>query len=359
MFDNILLSYGLNPSDYTIEPFGSGLINRTLKVSGDAGDYILQQINVNVFKSPEDIAENLTLLNAHFKKTKADYLFVAPLQAIQEEFLVKSATGDVFRLFPFVKGSQTINFISSKKQAYEAAKQFGKFTRLLNDFETGRLKHTLTDFHNLALRFRQFEAANGNATQERSGQAANEIKEVYKHVDILQTYTQLVTNGGMPLRVIHHDTKISNILFDDHQNGLCVIDLDTVMPGYYLSDVGDMMRTYLSPANEEETDLSKIRIREHFFSAVCKGYLSEMGNVLTETEKEYFIFSGKLMIYMQALRFLTDFLNNDTYYGAKYPGHNLKRARNQFTLLNKYVTTEEKFVQLMIEAEKDLTAVPG
>ncbi len=109
----------------------------------------------------------------------------------------------------------------------------------------------------------------------------------------------------MPLRVIHHDTKISNILFDDQQNGLCVIDLDTVMPGYFLSDVGDMMRTYLSPANEEETDLSKIHIREEgFFSAVCKGYLSEMGNVLTEAEKKYFIFSGKLMIYMQAsLRF--------------------------------------------------------
>ena len=181
--------------------------------------------------------------------------------------------------------------------------------------------------------------------------------KLYKHEHILQTYTHLVTDSGMPLRVIHHDTKISNILFDDQQNGLCVIDLDTVMPGYYLSDVGDMMRTYLSPANEEEADFSKIHIRENFFSAVCKGYLSEMGNVLSETEKKYFIFSGELMIYMQAIRFLTDFLNNDVYYGTKYPGHNLNRARNQFTLLNKYIAAEEKFKQLIIEAERDLSAV--
>ncbi|HSZ34114.1 MAG TPA: aminoglycoside phosphotransferase family protein [Puia sp.] len=358
MFDNILLSFGLNPSDYTIQPFGSGLINHTLKVSGKARDYILQQINVNVFKSPDDIAENLSLLNSHFRKTKPDYLFVAPLPTISGDFLVKSASGDVFRLFPFVKGSQTVNFISSKKQAFEAAKQFGKFTRLLKDFETGQLKYTLPDFHNLALRYEQFKAASQNALGERLDQAANEIKEVYKHRHILQTYTQLIANSEMPLRVIHHDTKISNILFDDQQNGLCVIDLDTVMPGYYLSDVGDMMRTYLSPANEEEADFSKIHIRENFFSAVCKGYLSEMGSVLSETEKKYFIFSGELMIYMQAIRFLTDFLNNDIYYGTKYPGHNLNRARNQFTLLNKYVEAEGKFRQLMIEAERDLSAVP-
>jgi len=358
MFDDILLCFGLHPPDYTIQSFGSGLINHTLKVSGNSAAYILQQININVFKSPYHIAENLSLLNAHFKKNNADYLFVAPLPAISGDFLVKSASGDVFRLFPFVEGSQTINFISSEKQAFEAAKQFGKFTRLLNDFEIGQLKYTLPAFHNLELRFEQFKTAYANTTRERLDQASNEIGQVFNHEHILQTYKQLIANNEMPLRVIHHDTKISNILFDDQQNGLCVIDLDTVMPGYYLSDVGDMMRTYLSPANEEETDLSKIHIRESFFSAVCKGYLSEMGNVLTEAEKKYFIFSGKLMIYMQAIRFLTDFLNNDIYYGTKYPGHNLIRARNQFTLLNKYEAAEEKFKQLIIEAERDLSAVP-
>src|ERR1700744_3527756 len=328
MFDNILLSFGLDPNNYHIQPFGSGLINRTFKVTGNGGDYILQQINGNVFKSPGDIAQNLNLLQQYLRKTQPDYLFVAPIPSVSGDLLVKSGKGNVFRLFPLVEGSQTINAISSEKQAFEAAKQFGKFTRLLKDFEIGQLEYTLPDFHNLPLRFDQFKTAVQNAEQERSVQATHEIKDVYKYYYVLETYNQLIANNEIPLRVIHHDTKISNILFDDQQNGLCVIDLDTVMPGYYLSDVGDMMRTYLSPANEEEADLSKIYIREDIFSAIYKGYLSEMGNVLTETEQHYFIFSGKLMIYMQAIRFLTDFLNNDIYYGTKYPGHNLNRARN-------------------------------
>jgi Ser/Thr protein kinase RdoA (MazF antagonist) len=354
MFKNVLRSYGLDLDICNIKPFGSGLINRTFKVSGNGKEYILQQINCNVFKSPDDIAKNLTLLQGYFKKTQSDYLFVAPLPAVSGSFLVKSESGNVFRLFPFVKGSQTINFISSEKEAFEAAKQFGKFTRLLKDFEIDKLKYTLTDFHNLKLRFEQFKTAYQNAAKERLDQVLKEIKEVYNHYDILQTYNRLIANNSIQLRVVHHDTKISNILFDNQQNGLCVIDLDTVMPGYYLSDVGDMMRTYLSPANEEETDLSKIHIRENIFNAIYRGYMSEMGNVLSESEKHYFIFSGKLMTYMQAIRFLTDFLNNDIYYETKYPGHNLIRAKNQFKLLNEYEKAEEKFKQLTAIAQEEL-----
>jgi len=353
MFDHVLRSFGLNPSDFTVKPFGSGLINHTLKVSGTAGDYILQQININVFKSPEDIAKNLATLQDYFNKNYPDYLFAGPLPSVTGDLLVKSTPGKVFRLFPFIKGSQTINFISTEKEAYEAAKQFGRFTRLLKDFEIDKLEYTLPDFHNLKLRFEQFKSASQNAETKKLDQASPEIREVYESLHIVQTYNQLITNKEIPLRAIHHDTKISNVLFDDQQNGLCVIDLDTVMPGYYLSDVGDMMRTYLSASNEEETDLSKIQIREHIFDAICKGYLSEMGNTLTGAEKRYFIFSGKLMIYMQAIRFLTDFLNNDIYYETSYPGHNLNRARNQLKLLKEYENADEKLTRLMVEAQKD------
>ena len=356
MLDTILNSFGLNPSEYQIRSFGSGLINQTLRVSGNGGDYILQYINSNVFKQPEQIAKNLALLQAYFKKSEPGYLFVGPLPALNGDYLVKSEN-DYYRLFPFVKGSQTINFITDTKEAFEAARQFGKFTHLLNNFEANALEYTLPDFHNLKLRFTQFEDALKNATKQRLNEAAAETGEVYKHNYILQTYNRLVDNKEIPVRVIHHDTKISNVLFDDQQNGLCVIDLDTVMPGYYLSDVGDMMRTYLSPANEEETDLSKIHIRERVFNAICQGYFSEMGSVLTEKEKLYFIYSGEMMIYMQALRFLTDFLNNDVYYGSKYPGHNLTRAKNQFKLLNEYVKAEGKFKQLMANTQKEIPAV--
>jgi hypothetical protein len=154
----------------------------------------------------------------------------------------------------------------------------------------------------------------------------------------------------LPLRVIHHDTKIGNILFDQNKNGLCVIDLDTVMPGYFLSDTGDMLRTYLCSANEEETDLSKIRISEVNFYAVYGGYLSAMKPIFTEAEKSYFIYSGKYMIYMQALRFLADFLNGDIYYHATYPGQNLVRAQNQLTLLDAFISFEDKFQQFIDSA---------
>ena len=146
--------------------------------------------------------------------------------------------------------------------------------------------------------------------------------------------------------VTHHDTKISNVLFDKSDKGLCVIDLDTVMPGYFISDVGDMLRTYLSPVNEEEKDLSRIEVRDDYFKAIAEGYLSEMKEELSQKEKEHFVYSGKFMIYMQALRFLTDYFKDDTYYGSKYPGHNLVRATNQATLLKK-LTQKEKLLNAM------------
>ena len=359
MPNNILYQYGLNPSDYHIESFGSGLINHTFKLSGKIDEFILQQINVDVFKSPHSIANNLIALQTYLKKMHPDYFFVGMLPSTSGDFLIKSASGEYYRLFPFVKGSKSLDFINNDKEAFEAAKQFGKFTFLLNDFDINLLEYTLPDFHNLKLRFEQFKTACSNAVTERIDRAHNEIKEVYNHKNILQTYIQLTANNEIPLRVIHHDTKISNVLFDDKHRGICVIDMDTVMPGYFLSDVGDMMRTYLSPANEEETDLSKVYVRETVFSAICRGYLSEMRSILTKEEKENFVFSGEFMIYMQAIRFLTDYLNKDVYYGAKYPDHNLNRAKNQFKLLNEYVLAKDKFRQLVIETDEITMASPN
>ncbi|WP_183561033.1 phosphotransferase enzyme family protein [Mucilaginibacter sp. SP1R1] len=350
MYNDILNAFGLNPTEYKIEAFGSGLINLTYKLCG-VNNYILQQINKNVFKSPLDIAANISKIQQYLKQTHRDYLFVAPLPAVNGDYLVQSNSGNFYRLFPFVAGSHTVNEITHKKEAFEAAKQFGLFTRLLNSFDTSLLKYTLTDFHNLSLRFDQFETASKTASAVRQYEARQEMKTVYEHIEIIYKYRELTQNNQLPLRVVHHDTKISNVLFDDDNNGLCVIDLDTVMPGYYLSDIGDMLRTYLSPTSEEEKDLKKIHIRHEYFGAIYQGYMSEMGTFLSDTEKQYFLFSGKMMIYMQALRFLTDFLNNDIYYGAAYPDQNLVRAKNQFTLLQKFIAAEDAFKQLM-------TAVP-
>ncbi|SHM59197.1 phosphotransferase enzyme family protein [Mucilaginibacter sp. OK098] len=351
MMDNILNAFGLKPNNYHVVPFGSGLINYTWKISGTSQQYILQRINKNVFKTPQDIANNLVQLENYLKQTAPEYLFAAPLPTVNGENLVEDE-GNYYRLSPFIKNSHTVDFIEQDKQAYEAAKQFGKFTRLLKDFDLTQLRYTLTDFHNLTLRVEQFKTALANADKGRLNDAATEILQVEANIDIALIYEQLVKGKQIPMRVIHHDTKINNILFDDNNCGLCVIDLDTVMPGYFISDVGDMMRTYLSPANEEERDLSKVQINDDYFIAVYKGYMEEMGSALTATEKDLFIYSGKFMIYMQAIRFLADYLNGDVYYHTQYAEHNLVRTQNQLILLERYLQSESRFLGYIAQLEK-------
>lgn len=347
MFANILAAYGLSSELYEVSRFGDGLINRTWKVTGPVQQYILQQVNQQVFTAPQDIAYNLDLLNKYFSKTAPDYLWVAPSLALNGQSFIQTAENDFFRLFPFVENSHSISTVTHAAQAYEAATQFGKFTRLLNHFDAGILKYTLTDFHNLSLRFSQLTDACKTASRERMELAAEALEDIYGHNHIIHTYNKLVDENLLPLRVIHHDTKISNVLFDEAGRGLCVIDLDTVMPGYFISDVGDMLRTYLSPANEEETDLDKVVVREEFLLAVYNGYMQQMAEVLTETEKKYFLYAGEFIIYMQAIRFLTDFLNNDIYYHSTYLLHNLVRAKNQLKLLHEYIQAQQVLTRLI------------
>ncbi len=339
MLENILQMYGLNPTETTIKLFGDGLINHTWKINTDKKNYILQRVNDEVFKTPQGIDRNISLLKNFLDKNHPDYLFVSPVQALNGKSLLHTDSG-YFRLFPFVDGSMSVNSLSQKAEAFEAAKQFGKFTKLLADFNAGELSITIPDFHNLSLRYGQFLNAVSNASGERLYKSMESIDFINSNKTIVDTYQKIVENNELPLRVIHHDTKINNVLFNEEKTGLCVIDLDTVMPGYFISDVGDMMRTYLAEANEEENDLSKIHIRRDFFHAIFEGYLQEMGDVLTATEKQYFVYAGKFIIYMQAIRFLTDYLQNDVYYGEKYADQNFNRAINQITLLKEYLKLE-------------------
>lgn len=341
MFKNILAAYNLKADNCIIASFGSGLINHTWRIVCGDERYILQCINTAVFKSPQDIADNLNALGQYLSKTAPGYIFAAPLPTVNNQYLVVD-DGRYYRLLPFIKNSHTVNVATGPSQAFEAAREFGKFSRLLNNFEASQLKYTLPDFHNLGLRAVQFQAALETADPERLRNASAEIEAIKRHSSITETYIELTQNNLIPLRVIHHDTKINNVLFDAHNQGLCVIDLDTVMPGYYISDVGDMMRTYLSPANEEEQDLDKVCIREDYLKAIHDGYMAEMGEVLTDAEKALFYYSGQFMIYMQAIRFLADYLNGDSYYHTTYPGQNLKRAQNQLRLLEALEDTYQR-----------------
>lgn len=342
MLSSILTAFGITENGCNIIPFGSGLINHTWRIECNNKAYILQRINHHVFRHPEAIAANLTTIGCYLQQHHPDYLFTHPVPTADgNSTLVEDEVHGYFRLFPFVPGSHTIDVVKTTQQAREAAAQFGRFTRLLSGMDVRQLKITLPDFHNLDLRYRQFEQAEARASEKRKTQSKDLIEYLRSQHDVVNTYRTIINNPAFPVRVIHHDTKISNILFNDADKGMCVIDLDTVMPGYFISDLGDMIRTYLSPVSEEETDLSAIIIREDYFHAIRDGYLSEMGEVLTAEESGYFVYAGKFMIYMQALRFLTDYLNNDIYYGQRYEGHNLNRAANQATLLQKLTEKEE------------------
>lgn len=349
MLKHVIDKYGLSHQDYDIQNFGSGLINKTWKLTDRSGkkSYILQQINKAVFKSPQQISENISKIGSYLSKNYPDYLFISSLPSKYDDFVITDRADEYYKLSHYVSESITVNTVKTEKEAFEAAKKFAQFTKLLTNFNSMKLNYTLPNFHNLTMRFIELENQLKYTTAERLTESLSLINLVYKHKDIVDTYDQICSKQLLPLRVIHHDTKINNVLFDKENNGLCIIDLDTVMPGYFISDVGDMMRTYLSPVDEEEQDLSKIQIREEFFKAIMEGYFEEMGNILTANEKKLFVYAGKFLIYMQGIRFLTDYLNNDLYYGAKYEEHNLIRAKNQFILLEKYCELEDRF-QILI-----------
>ncbi len=336
--NNLLQQYGLQFHNATLEIISGGLINQTWKLTLNEERFILQRINDNVFKEPQKIASNVRLLANHLKEISSDYFLVAPIKTQMGEELAYETSNGYFRLSPFVENSKTIHVVETPEQAYEAALQFGKFTQAFAGFEATQLQVTITDFHNLAFRYKQFEHALRNGNQERINECSSEIATVQSYSHLVSDYLRILNNPNFKLRVTHHDTKISNVLFDSADKGICVIDLDTVMPGYFISDVGDMMRTYLSPANEEETDFTKIEVRQDFFKAIMMGYSDAMKNELSQQEQSSFFFAGQFLIYMQALRFLTDYFNNDQYYGSKYDAHNLMRARNQLCLMQSYAT---------------------
>lgn len=329
----VLQVFGWDELNSNIYPIKSGLINHTWKVNTLGGaSYILQQINTAVFQQPEAIDRNIKKIASYLQKYSPDYLLPKPIESINNQTL-ECIDGKYFRAFHFIEKTSTVDAVKDAHQAYEAAFQFGNFSALLNQFPIDELEITIPHFHDLSFRVHQFENSLQNALPDRKTKARDEILFLQKNQFINQIFQNIQSKQLLKLRVMHHDTKISNVLFDEHFNGLCVIDLDTIMPGYFISDLGDMIRTYLTTTTEEEKDFNKILIREEIYDQVICGYYSAMKTVLTNTEKAHFYYAGLFMIYMQALRFLTDYFQQDVYYKVTYPDQNLNRAKTQIKLL--------------------------
>ena len=334
LIPEIIGHYGLVFQDYQIAAVGSGYIHHTFKLSGKK-NFILQRVNKNVFKQPEIIASNLRAASDFLKRNFPDYLFLSAVPTTKGEEMVYDTEGYPWRLFPYFENSMTIDKVSSEEEAYSAAAEFGRLTKYLDAIDTNLFKPTIDRFHDLSWRYEQFKESVSNASQERLLRAKDTVGKANEFGYLVDEYKDLISSKKLKLRITHNDTKINNILFDaTSRQAICAIDLDTLMPGYFIYDLGDMIRTFVSPVDEEEKDLNKVYVREEIYEALVRGYLSQMDNCLSADEKSAIGFSGMMMTYIMALRMLTDFLNGDVYYQIRYEGQNLIRAKNQFKLLD-------------------------
>lgn len=324
-------TFGLEAKELTIQRIDSGHINYTFKIEPD---FILQRINISVFRSPEFLSHNLQVASDYLAQNAPDYQFLRAVKNETGNDLVIDREGYPWRLFPYMDNTFTIDEVENAAQAYTAAKAFAQLTKLLDGCDVSSFHETIPQFHNLLLRYLQFEQALKSASLDRKDRSKKLCEGYIRFNYLVKDFEDLINSEKLKLRITHNDTKINNVLFDkDKKKVVCVIDLDTLMPGYFIYDLGDMIRTFVSPASEDEADLSKVIVRKEIQQAILDGYLSEMEDVLSDDEKAAIPLAGLIMTYMIGLRFLIDYLNGDTYYKIKYSDHNLVRAANQFRLL--------------------------
>lgn len=333
-----------------LKPFGGGHINDTLLLTTSRGtQYILQKINTNVFTKPDELMENIFSVTEYLKKrlvecggspNRETLTFI--LTRDGEQFY-KGAEG-AWRAYRFQNGLMALNAARTPKDFYESGKAFGKFQALLKDYPTETLNETIPHFHDTPVRMQQLRDAAENAQADRVAAAKSEIDFVLDRAASTHIIMDLQEEGVLPIRVTHNDTKLNNVLLDPNTGeGVCVIDLDTVMPGQAIFDFGDAIRFGASTAAEDEADLSKVELDLDLFEAFTQGYLEGCNGVLLPAEKDLMPTGAWMMTLENGSRFLADYLNGDVYYKTAYPDHNLVRARNQFKLVREM---EEKQDQM-------------
>jgi Ser/Thr protein kinase RdoA (MazF antagonist) len=310
--------------------------------------YIHQRINHDVFKDPAQVMDNLQRVTAHLRSKLSERgvrdmtrraLTLIPAQDGRSFY--RSPDGEYWRTFVFIERVRTFESVESAEQAYEAGKAFGEFQHLLVDLPGGRLHDTIPHFHNTRKRFESLQKAVREDRVNRASAAKVEIEWVLAHENLCDTILRAMASKKIPERITHNDTKFNNVMLDVATGkAMCVVDLDTVMPGCALYDFGDMVRTTTSPTLEDELDLSKVQMRMPMFKALCRGYL-EAATFLNKYERALIAFAGKLITFTIGLRFLTDFLNGDTYFRVHRPNHNLDRARTQFRLVESIERQED------------------
>ena len=337
-----------------IDRYGSGHIHDTFRVSAENGAqqserFILQRINTAIFKNPVAVMENIERVTGHLRskldrKPEVDRRVLQLVRTREGADWYVDAEDHFWRVYKFISGAHTRDTVSSPQQAFEAARAFGDFQRLLADLPGPRLHESIPDFHNTPKRFAVFEQALKLDSADRSAQAQIEIAFAMSRSSTVRT----LVDATLPLRVTHNDTKLNNVLLDDTTGkGICVIDLDTVMPGLAAYDFGDMVRTMTCAAAEDEPDLSQVSMDFPLFEAVLHGYLEGAQAFLTRPERDSLIAGARVIVLEQGIRFLADFLAGDVYYKISRPDHNLDRCRTQFKLLNSIEQQENAMTRLL------------
>lgn len=341
------------------EPFGDGHINdsyvATYKQGGASIRYLHQRINHHVFRNPPALMENFQRVTNHISRLlhESDVpdrsrkgLTLVPTK--EGMSYLQDVHGNFWRTCVFIEGTATYDVIETTRHAFEAARAFGEFQKQVSGLGGPRLHETIPDFHHTPKRFAALERAVEADPLNRAVGAKREIDFVLRRRELCDVLLKLQESGEIPERIAHNDTKLNNVLLDiETGEGMCVIDLDTVMPGLALYDFGDLVRSATSSAAEDERDLSKTYMRMEMFEALVRGYLSSAGEFLTEAEITCLPFSGKLITFEIGLRFLTDYLLGDTYFKVRREGHNLDRCRTQFKLVESIAAQEEAAMALV------------
>lgn len=360
--EDAIYAFGFGQKCSYVKPFGEGHINETYAVymqeedGSDVPQYVLQRLNINVFKNPSQVMENIFGVTEFLREVireeggDVDRETLSYIKTKSGETYFEDAQGQPWRCLHFISNSVCYQTVEEPDQFYQSAKSFGHFLKQLGNYPAESLHETIPQFHDTVKRFRDFAKAVKKDVKNRSRSCKKEIAFALEREEDCGVLMEQLNKGILPLRVTHNDTKLNNILFDsDTDKGLCIIDLDTIMPGLAANDFGDSIRFGASTAEEDEKDLEKVHFDIHLYELYVKGYLEMAKDVLTPAEIESLPWGARLMTLECGMRFLTDYLQGDVYFKTAYPEHNLVRARTQFKLVKEM---EEQFEAMQEIAKK-------
>ena len=343
--------------------FGPGHIHDTYRIITEedyCDDYILQRINDNVFRDVPKLQENIERVTGHLHRKialipgsnpKRECMTLMHVTATGKSYHIDEE-GNFWRMFLFISDHRSYERVDSPNRAFEGGRAIGRFQAMLADLSGEPLHETIPDFHNIEKRLESFHLVTAEDPAGRVPQVSAEIEAITSREEEMKAIIRLGREGRIPVRITHNDTKFNNILFDTNDRALCVIDLDTVMPGYVHYDFGDAIRTAANRADEDSTDLEAVSMDIEIFKGYAEGYLSEAKDTLNATEIEYIPFAPKLLTYIMTTRFLTDYIAGDKYYKISYPDHNLRRNRAQIALLKDMEAKYDQMVQIINSFKK-------